>query len=245
MVIFVTKTSCLRREMTSLAPTVCAHIAATLYTPRFCAFEYRFLPFPNLTPNPPSNLPYTSLVMEGMERGMGMATGAMSYASLVVEVMERGMGMALEGVPIASRVAGVMGKGVGMDPAGVPIASRVVEVMGRGMGMAPVGVPIASLVVEVMEAGVGMASGGMPYASPLVGVMGDIMRWSSAVPRSIHPKACSYFSTFSCNAMSRRLACSGAIIILLATSGLGMPGNACAKSITKSLCEWLINTRLA
>lgn len=115
MVIFVTKTSCPRREMTSLALTVCAHIAATLYTPRFCAFEYRFLPFPNLTPDPPSNLPYTSLVMEGMERGMGMATGTMSYASLVVEVMEREMGMA---------------------PAGVPIASLVVEVMGRGMGMA-------------------------------------------------------------------------------------------------------------
>ena len=71
MVIFVTKTSCLRREMTSLALTVCAHIAATLYTPRFCAFEHRFLPLPNLTPDPPSNLPYTSLVMEGMEREMG------------------------------------------------------------------------------------------------------------------------------------------------------------------------------
>ena len=182
MVILVTKTSCPRREMTSLALTVCAHIAATLYTPRFCAFEHRFLPFPNLTPNPPSALP---------------------YASLVVEVMEKEMGMA---------------------PAGVPYASRVVEVLGRGMGM---------------------ASGVMPYASPLVGAMGGIMRWSSAVPRSIRPKACSYFSTFSCNAMSRRLACSGAIIILLATSGLGMPGNACAKSITKSLCEWLINTRLA
>lgn len=61
--------------MTSLALTVCAHIAATLYTPRFCAFEYRFLPFPNLTPNPPSNLPYTSLVMEGMERGDGDGYG--------------------------------------------------------------------------------------------------------------------------------------------------------------------------
>lgn len=210
--------------MTSLALTVCAHIAATLYTPRFCAFEYRFLPFPNLTPDPPSNLPYTSLVMEGMERGMRMATGAMSYASLVAEVMERGMGMVLKVVPIVSLVVGVMGV---------------------RMGMAPAGVPIASLVAEIMGVGVGMTLGVMPYASPLVGVMGDIMRWPSAVPRSIRPKACSYFSTFSCNAMSRRLACSGAIIILLATSGLGMPGNACAKSITKSLCEWLINTRLA
>lgn len=61
--------------MTSLALTVCAHIAATLYTPQFSAFEYRFLPFPNLTPNPPSTLPYASLVVEGMERGKGMASG--------------------------------------------------------------------------------------------------------------------------------------------------------------------------
>ena len=115
MVIFVTKTSCPRREMTALALTVCAHIAATLYTPRFCAFEHRFLPFPNQTPNPPSALP---------------------YASLVVEVMERGMGMDLAGVPIASRVVEVMGRGVGMAPAGVSHAPLVVEVMGRGMGMA-------------------------------------------------------------------------------------------------------------
>lgn len=69
MVIFVTKTSCPRREMTSLSLTVCAHIAATLYTPRICAFEHRFLPFPNLTPNPPSALPHASLVVEGMGRG--------------------------------------------------------------------------------------------------------------------------------------------------------------------------------
>lgn len=106
--------------MTSLALTVCAHIATTHYTPRFCAFEHRFLPFPNLTPNPPSALPYVSLVMEGMGRGMGMAPVDVPIVSLVVEVMERGMGM---------------------DPAGVPIASRVVEVMGRGMGMASGGMP--------------------------------------------------------------------------------------------------------
>lgn len=84
MVIFVTKTSCPRREMTSLALTVCAHIAATLYTPRFCVFEYRFLPFPNLTPNPPSALPHASLVVGVMGVGMGMAPAIVSYASLVV-----------------------------------------------------------------------------------------------------------------------------------------------------------------
>lgn len=224
IVIFVTKTSCPRREMTSLALTVCAHITATLYTPRFCAFEYRFFPFPNLTFNPPSALP---------------------YASLAVEVLERGMGLAPRVIPLILLAAEVLGRGMGMDPAGVPIVSLVEEVMGRGMGMAPGVMPLVSLVAEVMGRGMGMAPGVMPYASPLVGAMGGIMRWSSAVPRSIRPKACSYFSTFSCNAMSRRLACSGAIIILLATSGLGMPGNACAKSITKSLCEWLINTRLA
>lgn len=63
--------------MTSLALTVCAHIAATHYTPRFCAFEHRFLPFPDLTPNPPSTLLYASLVVEGMERGMEMAPAGM------------------------------------------------------------------------------------------------------------------------------------------------------------------------
>ena len=80
--------------MTSLALTVCAHIAATLYTPRFCAFDYRFLPFPNQTPNPPSALPYVSRVVEGMGRGMGSAPAVMSFVSLLVGVMGRGMGMA-------------------------------------------------------------------------------------------------------------------------------------------------------
>ena len=141
MVIFVTKTSCPRREMTSLALTVCAHIATTLYTPRFCAFEHRFLPFPNLTPNPPSALP---------------------YASLVVEVLERGMGMEPAGVPYASRVVEVLGRGMGMAPAFVSIASLVVEGMGRGMGMAPAAVSHASLVVEGMGRGMGMDSGIMP-----------------------------------------------------------------------------------
>lgn len=94
MVIFVTKTSCPCREMTSLALTVCAHIATILYTPRFCAFEYRFLPFPNLTPNPPSALPYVSRVVEGMGRGMGAAPAVMSFVSLLVGVLGGGMGMA-------------------------------------------------------------------------------------------------------------------------------------------------------
>lgn len=80
--------------MTSLALTVCAHIAATHNTPRICAFEYRFLPFPNLTPNSPSNLPYTSLVMGVMGEGMVMALEGVPIASLVVGAMERGMGMA-------------------------------------------------------------------------------------------------------------------------------------------------------
>lgn len=80
--------------MTSLALTVCAHIAATHNTTRICAFEYRFLPFPNLTPNPPSALPYASLVVEVMGRGMGMDSGVLTYVSLVVGVLGRGMGMA-------------------------------------------------------------------------------------------------------------------------------------------------------
>lgn len=85
--------------MTSLALTVCAHIATTHYSPRFCAFEYRFLPFPNLTPNPPSALPYVSRVVEGMGRGMGMAPVDVPIVSLVVEVMGVGMGMAPAGMP--------------------------------------------------------------------------------------------------------------------------------------------------
>ena len=141
MVIFVTKTSCPHREMTSLARTVCAHIAATLYTPRFRAFEHRFLPFPNLTPNPPSALPYASLVVEVLERGMGLAPGVVSIVSRVVEVMGGGMGMA---------------------PAGVSHASRVAEVMGRGMGMAPAVMSFVSLLVGLLGRGMGMDSGGMP-----------------------------------------------------------------------------------
>ncbi len=101
--------------MTSLALTVCAHIAATLYTPRFYAFEYRFLPFPNLTPNPPSALP---------------------YASLGVGVMGVGMGLAPAGVPIASLVVEGMGWGMGLAPGVMPLASLVVEVMERGIGLA-------------------------------------------------------------------------------------------------------------
>lgn len=85
--------------MTFLSLTVCAHIAVTLYTPRFYAFEYRFLPFPNLTSNPPSALPHASLVMEVMERGMGLAPRVMPFVSLVVEGMGRGMGMTSGGMP--------------------------------------------------------------------------------------------------------------------------------------------------
>ena len=85
--------------MTSLALTVCAHIATTHYTPRFCAFEHRFLPFPNLTSNPPSALPHASLVVEVLEGGMGMAPAVMSFVSLLVGVMGRGMGMASGGMP--------------------------------------------------------------------------------------------------------------------------------------------------
>mgnify|MGYP004574798127 FL=1 len=136
MVIFVTKTSCPRREMTSLVLTVCAHIAATHYTPRFCAFEYRFLPFPDLTPNPPSTLPYASLVVEVMERGMGLASGIMPFVSLVAEVMGRGMGMAPAVESHASLVAEVTGRGMGMAPAVMSFVSLLVGVLGRGMGMA-------------------------------------------------------------------------------------------------------------
>lgn len=104
--------------MTSLALTVCAHIAATLYTPRFYAFEYRFLPFPNLTPNPPSALPYASLGVGVMGVGMGLAPAGVPIASLVVEGMGWGMGLAPGGMPLASRVVEGMGKGDGDDSGG-------------------------------------------------------------------------------------------------------------------------------
>ena len=106
--------------MTSLALTVCAHIATTHYTPRFCAFEHRFLPFPNLTPNPPSALTYVSLVVEGLERGRGMALAVMPLVSLVVEGMGRGMGVAPRVMPFVSLVVEVMGRGMGMASGGMP-----------------------------------------------------------------------------------------------------------------------------
>ena len=100
--------------MTSLALTVCAHIAATLYTPRFYAFEYRFLPFPNLTPNPPSALPYASLGVGVMGVGMGLAPAGGAIASLVVEGMGWGMGLAPGVMPLASLVVEVMERGIGL-----------------------------------------------------------------------------------------------------------------------------------
>lgn len=96
--------------MTSLALTVCAHIAATLYTPRFCAFEYRFLPFPNLTPNPPSALPYSSLVVEVMEKGIGMDPAGVPIASLVAEVLGRGDGDGCGGYALGLAVGGGDGR---------------------------------------------------------------------------------------------------------------------------------------
>lgn len=111
--------------MTSLALTVCAHIAATHSTPRFCAFEYRFLPFPNLTPDPPSALPYASLVVEVMGRGTGMTPAVMPFVSLVVEVMGVGMGMALGVMTYISLVVEVMGAGVGMALGGYALGLAV------------------------------------------------------------------------------------------------------------------------
>ena len=106
--------------MTSLALTVCAHIAATHYTPRFCAFEHRFLPFPNLTPNPPSALPHASLVVGVMGVGMGMAPGVMPFVSRVAEGMGRGKGMAPAVMSFVSLLVGVMGRGMGMASGVMP-----------------------------------------------------------------------------------------------------------------------------
>jgi|GEM_PF-3142160 len=134
MVIFVTKTSCPRREMTALALTVCAHIAATHYTPQFCAFDYRFLPFPNQTPNPPSALPYASLVVEVMERGIGLASGVMPFVSLVAEVMERGMGGGFGDYAICLAGSGGDGEGVGDGSGGCAHCLAGDGGVGRGNG---------------------------------------------------------------------------------------------------------------
>ena len=99
--------------MTSLALTVCAHIATTHYTPRFCAFEHRFLPFPNLTSNPPSALP---------------------HASLVVEVLEGGMGLAQAGMPIDLAGGGGDGKGEGDGSGGYVICLAAGGGDGKGDG---------------------------------------------------------------------------------------------------------------
>lgn len=100
--------------MTSLALTVCAHIAATLYPPQFWPLIIGFCPFkPDAQP---SICPTLYLAGGGGDgKGDGVASGVMPFVSLAAEVLGRGMGMA---------------------PAGVPIASLVVEGMRRGMGMA-------------------------------------------------------------------------------------------------------------
>ena len=99
--------------MTSLALTVCAHIATTHYTPRFCAFEHRFLPFPNLTSNPPSALPHASLVVEVLEGGMGMAPAGVPIASLGVGGLGGGDGGGSEGYALCLAGGGGDGKGDG------------------------------------------------------------------------------------------------------------------------------------
>lgn len=96
--------------MTSLALTVCAHIATTHYTPRICAFEHRFLPFSNLTPNPPSALPYASLVVGVMGVGMGMDPAGVPYASRVVEAMGGGDGDGFRGYVLGLAVGGGYGR---------------------------------------------------------------------------------------------------------------------------------------
>lgn len=111
--------------MTSLAPTVCAHIAATHNTTRICAFEYRFLPFPNLTPNPPSALPYASLVAGVMGRGMGMALEGVPIASLVVEVMGRGNGVGSGGCAHCLAGGGGVGKRDGEGSGGYALGLAV------------------------------------------------------------------------------------------------------------------------
>ena len=133
MVIFVTKTSCPRREMTSLALTVCAHIAATLIRPGSAPLSISFCPF-----NPdtqPSVCPTLRLaVVEVMEREMGVAPGDMPLVSRGVEVMGRGMGMAQAGMPIDLAGGGGDGKGEGDGSGGYVICLAAGGGGGKGAG---------------------------------------------------------------------------------------------------------------
>ena len=99
--------------MTSLALTVCAHIATTHYTPRFCAFEHRFLPFPNLTSNPPSALPHASLVVEVLEGGDGDGSGGCAHCLAGGGGVGRGDGGGSEGYALCLAGGGGDGKGDG------------------------------------------------------------------------------------------------------------------------------------
>lgn len=108
--------------MTSLALTVCAHIAATHYTPRFCAFEHRFLPFPNLTSNPPSALPHASRVVEGLERGRGMAQAGMPIDLAGGGGDGKGDGGGSEGYALCLAGGGGDGKGDGGGSGGYALS---------------------------------------------------------------------------------------------------------------------------
>lgn len=77
MVIFVTKTSCPRREMTTLALTVCAHIAATLYPPQFWPLIIGFCPF---KPDAQPSICPTLYLAGGGGDGKGDGVGFGGYA---------------------------------------------------------------------------------------------------------------------------------------------------------------------
>ena len=65
------------------------------------------------------------------------------------------------------------------------------------------------------------------------------------IGRRISPNWPSYFRMFSVRAPRRRLACSGVMMMRLATCILGMPGMFWAKSRMNSLEECVMMARLA
>ena len=99
--------------MTSLALTVCAHIATILYTPWFCAFEYRFLPFQNLTPNPPSALPHCLAGGGGDGKGDGVGSGGCAHCLAGGGGDGKGDGDGSGGYVICLAAGGGDGKGDG------------------------------------------------------------------------------------------------------------------------------------
>ena len=133
MVIFVTKTSCPRREITSLSLTVCAHIAATLYTPRFWPLIIGFCPFKPDTQ--PSVCPTLGLAGGGGDRkGDGDGSGGYAICLAGGGGVRRGDGDGSGGCVPCLAGGGGDGKGDGDGSGGYVICLAAGGGVGKGDG---------------------------------------------------------------------------------------------------------------